>query len=122
MPFMEESYLLGKLGEETAASYLKDRGYDIIARNYRYRRAEIDLIARKGDTLAIIEVKTRTGTSLERVLEAVNRRKRERLVEAADHFLNSNRLQVNTRFDIIWVTRIKKDLRLEHIKDAFYPF
>ncbi len=119
---MEESYLLGKLGEETAASYLKDRGYDIIARNYRYRRAEIDLIARKGDTLAIIEVKTRTGTSLERVLEAVNRRKRERLVEAADHFLNSNRLQVNTRFDIIWVTRIKKDLRLEHIKDAFYPF
>ena len=122
MPFMEESYLLGKLGEETAASYLKLRGYEIVARNYRYRKAEIDLIARKGDTLAIIEVKTRTGTSLEKVLEAVNRRKRERLIEAADHFIVSNELLVETRFDIIWLTRDKEELRLEHIKDAFYHF
>lgn len=119
---MGHKYLLGKLGEESAACYLQQLGYEIIARNYRYMRAEIDLIAKRGNTLAIVEVKTRTGTSLDGIPEAVNRRKRERLVLAADHFVISNQLTVETRFDIIWITRDKGALRLEHIENAFYPF
>ena len=119
---MEKSYLLGRLGEESAARFLREKGYTIISRNYRYLKAEIDLIARKADILAVVEVKTRSGNSLERVPEAVNRKKRQRLVQAADHFIVSNHLEVDTRFDIIWVTRNEKELHLEHIKNAFYPF
>ena len=119
---MEDSYLLGKLGEERAARYLNQKGYSIMARNYRYRKAEIDLIARKDNTLVICEVKTRTGTALERIPEAINRRKRERLVEAADHFIIYNGLQVETRFDIIWLTRDSGRWQLEHMEDAFYHF
>ena len=122
MPFMENKNLLGRLGEENAARYLKQRGYAIIARNYRHLKAEIDLIARKGDTLAIVEVKTRTGNSLQSVMDAVNRNKRNRLIKAADHFIVSHELEVDARFDIIWVTRDKEKLRLEHIKNAFYAF
>lgn len=119
---MENNYLLGKLGEERAARFLKDKGYTIIKSNYRFQRAEIDLIARKGDIVAIVEVKTRTGRPLVSVLETVDRRKRERLIQAADHFILSNELQVETRFDIIWITRYKEDYRLEHIENAFYQF
>jgi len=121
-PFMGDSYLLGRLGEETAARFLQQAGYEIIARNFRFLKAEIDLIARRGDILAVVEVKTGTGPALERVLEAVNRRKRERLIQAADHFIISNQLQVETRFDIIWVTRVRGKLKLEHIENAFYQF
>jgi putative endonuclease len=120
--FVGDKYLLGKLGEETAARFLQERGYAIIARNYRYQKAEIDLIARNGDTVAIVEVKTRTGRPLVNVLETVNRRKRERIIQAADHFILSNGLQVETRFDIIWITRSKQDFRVEHIQNAFYHF
>ncbi|MCE2613879.1 YraN family protein [Flavobacteriaceae bacterium D16] len=119
---MEDSYLLGRLGEETAARFLQQAGYQIIARNFRYLKAEIDLIVRKGDVLAIVEVKTRTGPALERMFEAVNRRKRARLIQAADHFITSNQLQVETRFDIIWITRMQGKLELEHIENAFYSF
>ncbi|MCX2718831.1 YraN family protein [Lentiprolixibacter aurantiacus] len=119
---MGDSYLLGKRGEDAAAKFLQEIGYEIIGRNYRYMKAEIDLIARKGDTLAIVEVKTRTGTPLEKVLDAIHRRKIERLLQAADHFIVSNQLQVNARFDIIWITRDRKGFKLDHIENAFYHF
>ena len=119
---MDTSYLLGKLGEETAARFLQQAGYQIIARNFRYAKAEIDLIARKGDILAVVEVKTRTGPSLERIPEAVNRRKRDRLIQAADHFITSKGLEVDARFDIIWVTSEGGSLKLELIENAFYYF
>lgn len=119
---MEGSYLLGKRGEEDAVAFLKQKGYSVIARNYRFQRAEIDLIARKGDILVIVEVKTRSGTPLDNVLEAVNRRKRERLIRAADHFIISNELQVEARFDIIWITRDGQCQKLVHIENAFYHF
>lgn len=119
---MSTTMKLGKYGENTAANYLKNKGYQILERNYRYQRAEIDLIARKNEVLAIVEVKTRTGHALEHIAEAINRKKIQRLVIAADHYLNSWQITLEVRFDIIWITRNAKGISLEHIKNAFYHF
>ena len=119
---MNTTVKLGKYGENEAASYLKKKGYHILERNYRYQKAEIDLIARRGDLIAIIEVKTRTGKALEHRVEAINRKKIQRLVAAADQYLSSRNIALEVRFDIIWITRHPKGISLEHIKNAFYHF
>ena len=119
---MNTAVKLGKYGENKAARYLKNKGYHILERNYRYQKAEIDLIAKRGGVIAIIEVKTRTGPALEHVVEAVNRKKIQRLVSAADQYLNSRQIALEVRFDIIWITRHAKGISLEHIKNAFYHF
>lgn len=119
---MVRKHGLGRLGEATAAQHLQKQGFTILERNYRYLKAEIDLIARKNDLLLIVEVKTRSGTALEGILEAVNRQKRNRLIMAADYYINSKGLRVDTRFDIIWITRKGKALKVKHIPDAFYHF
>ncbi len=119
---MGSHHRLGAYGEEQAARYLETSGYQIIARNFRYLKAEIDLIAIKEDLLAIVEVKTRTGHSLDHMAGAVNRKKINRLVLAADHFIRSRELDIEVRFDIIWITKYKGMTSLEHIKNAFYHF
>ena len=119
---MDTRAKLGKYGENKAAIYLESKGYHILERNYRFQRAEIDLIARKGDIIAIVEVKTRTGIALEHMVDAINRGKIQRLVAAADQYLSSRQLAFEVRFDIIWITRHTNGISLEHLKNAFYHF
>lgn len=119
---MSSHQLLGRYGEGQAASFLENAGYQIIARNFRHLRAEIDLIAKKGDILAIVEVKTRTGRSLEHIAEVINRKKIERLVLAADHYVTTRELDVEVRFDIIWISKYGDRISLEHIENAFHHF
>lgn len=69
----------GRLGEEIAAEYLSEHGYEIIARNWRSRSGELDIIARTGRTVVAVEVKTRTGTRYGHPLEAITVRKTRRL-------------------------------------------
>ena len=113
---------LGRYGEDRATRFLENAGYQVVERNYRYLKAEIDLIARKGGVLAIVEVKTRTGRSLEHMAEAVNKRKIQRLVTAADHYISSMELDVEARFDIIWITKYGDRVTLQHIENAFLHF
>ena len=113
---------LGRYGEERAARFLQNTGYQIVERNYRYLKAEIDLIAKKDEVLAIVEVKTRTGPSLEHMAEAVSKRKIDRLVMAADHYIISRELDVEARFDIIWITKYGNSVSLDHIENAFHHF
>lgn len=119
---MDTRAKLGKYGENKAASYLKNKGYHILERNYRYQKAEIDLIAKREGVIAIIEVKTRSGHALEHKTDAINRKKIQRLVTAADQYLNSRQIALEVRFDIIWITRHAQGNSLEHIKNAFYHF
>ncbi|MBT8312806.1 MAG: YraN family protein [Flavobacteriaceae bacterium] len=119
---MANHQYLGKYGEDKAARFLESAGYQIVARNYRYLKAEIDLIAKKDEVLAIVEVKTRTGRSLVHMAEAVNKRKIDRLVMAADQFIVSRELDVEARFDIIWITKYGNSISLEHIENAFHHF
>ncbi|WP_297797812.1 YraN family protein [uncultured Eudoraea sp.] len=112
----------GKKGESMAAAYLIKRGYVIKYRNYRYLKAEIDIIAQKGNITAIIEVKSRSSTYFEEIAETVSRKKIKLIVSAADHYINSHHLDTEVRFDIITILKRDNRFRIEHLENAFYHF
>ena len=78
---------LGKKGEKLAVDFLLENGYEIAKRNYRFDKAEIDIIATKEDTLAIIEVKTRSSTVFGFPEEVITSKKKERMYRCAEFFL-----------------------------------
>jgi putative endonuclease len=112
----------GKEGEELAAAYLVKKGYLIICRNYRYMKAEIDIIAQKGNIIAIIEVKSRSSAYFENIAETVSKKKIMLLVSAADYYINTNKLDKEVRFDIITILKENNKFLIEHFEDAFYHF
>lgn len=111
----------GKQGELLAAGWYKKHGWQIVARNYRTRQGEIDLVAAKGDVLAFVEVKTRTGRMLSRPAEAVDRRKQRRVIAAAGLFLAAyDGPQQQIRFDVLEVYPEKRgEARFFCIEQAF---
>jgi putative endonuclease len=110
---------LGKEGEELALRFFQKRGYRIIRRNYRTPFGEIDLIAKDGDVVVFIEVKTRTDKTFGRPFEAVDRRKREKMRKVSLCFLKKLRKEVPARFDVLSIDREDGRQRIEHIRDAF---
>ena len=113
---------LGKKGEQLAVNYLSKNGYEIIERNYRFDKAEVDIIATKGETLAIIEVKTRSTTDFGNPQDFVKPKQIQRLVKAVDEYVTVNRLDVEVRFDIIAIVKNGKAYDIEHLENAFYHF
>ncbi len=113
---------LGAFGEQLAASYLRKHNYSILERNYRFQRAEIDIIAQKDDQLIIVEVKTRNSDFFGDPQDFVTSSKIKLLVKAADEYIISNDLDLEVRFDIIAVLKNKEVERLEHFENAFYHF
>lgn len=112
----------GKRGEELAAEYLINNGYKIVARNWRHKYLEVDIIARKGNILSIVEVKTRTGNFFGEPEEGVTKKKERFLADAADYYIQSKNLNVECRYDIISITFWGGKYELNMIEDAFYPF
>lgn len=119
---MGEHNEFGKKGEELAADHLISTGYSILHRNYRYLRAEIDIIAQKQDVLAIVEVKSRSSGHWQSIAEVITEKKIKLLVRAADHYVVSKNLDVEVRFDIITVLKENGGLNIDHIENAFYHF
>lgn len=113
---------LGIEGEKLAVAHLQKTGYEILETNYRFQKAEVDIIAKKGNTLAVIEVKTRTSADFGNPEEFVSAKKIKLLVKAVDNYVNENDLDVEVRFDIIAVLLSKKDITINHLEDAFYHF
>lgn len=113
---------LGKKGEKLAVEFLLKGGYIIVARNFIYQNAEIDIIARKDNTLAIIEVKTRTTPDFGNPREFVKAKQIQNLINAVDHFVTDHDLDVEVRYDIVAIINSKAGTRLEHLKDAFLHF
>ena len=113
---------LGKRGEQLAVDYLREHGYAIVERNYRFDKAEVDIIAKNKDVLAIIEVKTRSSTEFGNPQDFVKLKQIQRLVKAVDEYVTIKNLDVEIRFDIIAIVKNGKQFLIEHIKDAFYHF
>ena len=113
---------LGKLGEELAVNYLHQNGYEILETNWTFLKAEIDIIAKKNDILAIIEVKTRSSASFGLPQDFVNQKKIQLLVKAVNEYVIKNDLDVNVRFDVIAVLKEQQKLNIEHLEDAFFYF
>lgn len=113
---------LGKKGEQLAINFLVKKGYTILDKNWRYQKAEIDIIAQKKDTLAVVEVKTRSSIDFGNPQDFVNPKKIKLLVSAIDEYIISKDLDVNVRFDIIAIFREGNNFTIEHLEDAFYHF
>ena len=111
----------GKLGEEIAANYLVGKGYEIVERNWRNTHKEIDIIAKDGEDLVSVEVKTRQTDEYGNPDIAVTRKKQRLLIAAANAYLFMNKLDVETRFDIISIIFKDGEPVIEHIEDAFLP-
>lgn len=112
----------GKEGEQIAADFLLKKGYTIAYRNYRYLKAEIDIIAKKDDIIAIVEVRSRTSDYLENIAETITPKKIKLLVMAADHYIQSSDIDHEVRFDIITILKNRHRFELEHLENAFYHF
>lgn len=112
---------LGKSGERSAAKYLKKNGYKILIQNYRCKFGEIDIIARDGEVLVFIEVKTRSGTTHGPPAAAVNARKQRQISRAAQYYLAEHSLfDSPARFDVISILYDGSNLRsIDHINNAF---
>lgn len=95
----------GALGEQAAADYLLEKGYELLARNWHCRWGELDLVARKEEILAFVEVKTRKPGAMVSPLEAVNRTKRRKLIRSAQAYLMElGETELQPRFDVAAVT------------------
>ncbi|MGK0253317.1 MAG: putative endonuclease [Mariniflexile sp.] len=113
---------LGKKGEQLAVDFLFKNNYEIIERNYRFDKAEVDIIAKKNDILAIIEVKTRSSSDFGNPQDFVKPKQIQRLVKAVDEYVTVNGLNVEVRFDIIAIIREGNKFNIEHLENAFYHF
>lgn len=113
---------LGKKGEQLAIDFLINNEYTILEKNYRYLKAEVDIIAQKDDTLIAVEVKTRTSAYFGNPQDFVNPKKIKLLTSAIDFYVNNNDLDFEVRFDIIAVITNKKETKIEHLIDAFLHF
>ena len=113
---------LGKKGEQLAIQLLLEKNYEIVARNYIYQKAEVDIIARKKDVLAVIEVKTRSSKGFGNPQEFLKRQQMERIIKAVDAFVIKNNLEVEVRFDIIAIVIKGEHYNIEHLENAFYHF
>ena len=111
---------LGKKGEDLALRYLKKNGYRIFERNYVCKLGEVDIIAKEKDTLAFIEVKTRTSTAFGPPQLAVNAAKQMQLSKVAQYFLKEKCLEdVKARFDVVAIVLGPRGPEIELIRDAF---
>lgn len=113
---------LGEKGEALAVEFLLKKGYKILDKNWRYRKAEVDIIALKEDVLAVVEVKTRSSNYFGNPQDFVNKKKIELLVEAIDHYVILKDLDVEVRFDIIAIISNATNFKIEHLEDAFLYF
>ena len=113
---------LGQKGEDLAARYLTEKGFQILERNWRHGRAELDIIAFDGETLVFVEVKTRSDDVFERPENAVNTRKRNLMIKAAIGYMHKSGHDKAIRFDVVSVIlRGGKEAQIDYFKDAFFP-
>lgn len=112
----------GKWGEEVAEKYLIQKGYQILEKNFRFQKFEIDLICTKDSKLIAIEVKTRSSTHVISPIQAVNPKKQKNIIKAINHFVEVNQFIGEIRLDVITILKENNDIQIEHIEEAFFPF
>lgn len=110
----------GKLGEERVCAFLAEKGYRIIARNYRIKGGEIDIIAENGFYIAFVEVKTRKFNSIATGFDAVNRRKKGLIIKTAADYCMKHPNMLQPRFDVAEVTAAAgRIVGIDYVENAF---
>ncbi len=113
---------LGKEGEQIAVDFLIKKGYQIKTRNWRFKKAEIDIIAQLENVLIAVEVKTRSTDDFGDPQDFLKPKQKNLLVVAMDEYVISKDLDVDVRFDVIGIIKNKKETKIEHFEDAFFYF
>lgn len=111
----------GAAAEKIAELHLLQLGYKILDRNWYHGHCELDIVARDGNELVIVEVKSRTGLRYEHPSDAVTDAKIRHIVNAADAYIIEKDIDLETRFDVITIIFSNEGSELEHFKDAYYP-
>lgn len=117
---MAQHNTLGKWGENIAAELLASKGYAIVERNWRTTGFEIDIVASKGSRIIFVEVKTRRTPDID-PLSAINKSKINKMVRAANAYMQSATLPLEPQFDIVNIVGNEHDFTIEHLEDAFFP-
>ncbi|HBG42849.1 MAG TPA: YraN family protein [Porphyromonadaceae bacterium] len=113
---------LGKKGEDAAVRLLQSKGYRILDRNWRSGHYEIDIIARDGDFIVFVEVKTRSSLQWGNPEDFIDNRRMRRMIQATERYLLFKEIDNPARFDVIGVLWDGHSFKLDHIVDAFLPF
>lgn len=112
---------IGVFGENQAVFYLETNGYQILERNFRFRKGEIDIIAYKNPFVCFVEVKTRSSNDWGKPEEAINSHKEKLLINTANAFLEQHEMDEMARFDVITIVGDEKKFEIKHLKDAIQP-
>lgn len=119
---MSDKTEIGRLGENLAAKFLKEKGFTVAARNFRFGKAEIDLIVRRDEWLLFVEVKTRTSVEYGQPEEFLTLQQIGRIYDAAEEYIYRYDWQGHVRFDIVSVhiggEVLGDDVKIEHLEDA----
>ncbi|MBM4168590.1 MAG: YraN family protein [Ignavibacteria bacterium] len=111
----------GNRGEDLALDYLRSRGYHVLARNYRFERGEIDLIAEDGEVIVFVEVKTRRSMKYGQPEHSVTLRKQNQIRKVAEGYLHEHEMRNRPcRFDVLAITMTYHDPTIIHYRNAFY--
>ncbi len=111
---------LGERGEDYASIFLKNSGYKIMKKNFRYKTGELDIIALEGETIVFVEVKTRSGSQFGEPEESIDNWKVNKIKKTAAYYLLINDFEnIETRFDVISLRLLGDSMTINHIKDAF---
>ncbi len=116
-----DSRLLGAFGEQTAARYLRNNGYEVLSANFRTRGGEIDIVAKKDGVVCFVEVKTRTEGSMLPPRAAVGFHKEQNVEDTAAVYMKKYGIKLKKRFDIVEVITSTSGevVEVNHIKNAF---
>jgi putative endonuclease len=114
---MSDKIKTGNKGEKLAADFLQKKGFEVVARNYRFKKAEIDLIVKRENWMIFVEVKTRSSSAFGEPEEFVDEGKGYRIFEAAEEYIFSTDWRGHIRFDIISV-KLGREVVIEHFEDA----
>jgi putative endonuclease len=110
---------LGSWGEDEALIFLQGKGFQLIDRNIRFKKWEVDLVLVDGEELVIVEVKARCTAQIGEPWRAVTRAKQRQIIKVADRYVQDNQIDRNVRFDIVSIVHNQYQTSIEHIADAF---
>jgi putative endonuclease len=116
---MNEAHELGKKGETLAKNYLSQKNITVLHSNWRWQKAEIDIIAEHNKQIVFIEVKTRRSSRFGNPSEFVSNKKQDLMRDAAEAYLEQHNLTNEIRFDIIGIILNSRNKTIEHIQNTF---
>lgn len=111
----------GDWGEKLAQEYLVAKGHEILETNWRFKKYEVDIISKSGQTIVFVEVKARKSAIFGEPEIFVTRQKQRFLTEAAHHYLTQHNITLEARFDVVAVLQLNNSPTVKHLEGAFGP-